>query len=166
MVETFVIQNQERLTKLIVAACQPEDQLFGLRPVLHTNNVYWSPPRATHVRRTLSKPWQGPVTDLPKEAICWMFSLLFGYGLARCQTWRAACDITHLSSVQYSDALRGARAAATHALAAAIARAIALMALAALGLSGASFHETFHAGGRHHHIAVSKRSAAPHAATG
>ena len=42
-------------------------------------------------------------------------------------------------------ALRGARAAAAHALAAPIARAIAQMALAALGLSGDPVHEPVHA---------------------
>ncbi len=42
-------------------------------------------------------------------------------------------------------ALRGARAAAAHALAAPIARAIAQMALAALGLSGDPVHELVHA---------------------
>jgi hypothetical protein len=42
-------------------------------------------------------------------------------------------------------ALRGARAAAAHALAAPIARAIARMALAALGLSGDPVHESVHA---------------------
>jgi hypothetical protein len=41
-------------------------------------------------------------------------------------------------------ALRGARPRAVHALAAPIARAIALMALAALGVTAASFHEPFH----------------------
>jgi hypothetical protein len=42
-------------------------------------------------------------------------------------------------------ALRGARAAAAHALAAPIARAIAQMALAALGLCGDPVHEPVHA---------------------
>ena len=42
-------------------------------------------------------------------------------------------------------ALRGARARAAHTLAAAIARAIALIALAALGLSGHPVHEPVHA---------------------
>jgi hypothetical protein len=42
-------------------------------------------------------------------------------------------------------ALRGARAAAAHALAAPIARAIARMALTALGLSGDPVHEPVHA---------------------
>jgi len=44
-----------------------------------------------------------------------------------------------------SGALRGARAAAAHALAAPIAQAIAQMALAALGLSGDPVHEPVHA---------------------
>ena len=44
-----------------------------------------------------------------------------------------------------SDALRVARAAAAHTLAAPIARAIARMALAALGLSGEPVHESVHA---------------------
>ena len=44
-------------------------------------------------------------------------------------------------------ALRGARAPAAHALAAPIARKIALTALAALGLSKDPFHEPFHARG-------------------
>jgi hypothetical protein len=42
-------------------------------------------------------------------------------------------------------ALRAARAAAAHALAAPIARAIAWVALAALGLSGDPVHEPVHA---------------------
>jgi hypothetical protein len=41
-------------------------------------------------------------------------------------------------------ALRDTRSLAVDALAAPIARAIALMALAALGLSGDPFHEPFH----------------------
>ena len=52
-------------------------------------------------------------------------------------------------------ALRGARAAAAHALAAPIARAIARMALAALGLSGDPVHEPVHA----------RDPASPHPAT-
>jgi hypothetical protein len=44
-------------------------------------------------------------------------------------------------------ALREARDLATHALPAPIARAVALMALTALGLSSEPFHETFHAEG-------------------
>ena len=48
-----------------------------------------------------------------------------------------------------SYALRGARAPAAHALAAPIARKIALTALAALGLSKDPFHEPFHARGRY-----------------
>jgi hypothetical protein len=48
-----------------------------------------------------------------------------------------------------SGALREACAAAAHALAAPIARAIARMALAALGLSGDPVHEPVHARGPH-----------------
>ena len=44
-------------------------------------------------------------------------------------------------------ALRGARAVAAHALAAPMARAIARMALAALGLPGDPVHEPVHARG-------------------
>jgi predicted NAD/FAD-binding protein len=39
-----------------------------------------------------------------------------------------------------------------------MARVIALTALAALGFSGATFHETFHADGRYSPIALTKRS--------
>ena len=42
-------------------------------------------------------------------------------------------------------ALRGARDLAAYALAAPIARSIARMALAALGLTGDPFHDLFHA---------------------
>ena len=42
-------------------------------------------------------------------------------------------------------ALREARSPSAHALAAPIARLIALMALVALGLSGVPFHDPFHA---------------------
>jgi hypothetical protein len=44
-------------------------------------------------------------------------------------------------------ALREARGLTVHALAAPIARIIALAALAALGLSGEPFHDSFHARG-------------------
>ena len=44
-------------------------------------------------------------------------------------------------------ALRGARAVAAHALAAPIARIIALTAPTTLGLSGTPFHEPFHGRG-------------------
>ena len=44
-------------------------------------------------------------------------------------------------------ALRGARSRAAHALAAPIARVMARMALAALGLSGGPVHESVHARG-------------------
>ena len=39
-----------------------------------------------------------------------------------------------------------------------MAQIIALMALAALGLSGASFHEPFHAGGEQQSMAMTERS--------
>lgn len=48
-------------------------------------------------------------------------------------------------SQRASGPLREARAAAAHALAAPIARIIALTALETLGLSGRPFHEPFHA---------------------
>jgi hypothetical protein len=48
--------------------------------------------------------------------------------------------------------------AVQHALAARIARVIALTALAALGLSRAPFHEPFHADGRQWSMTVTERS--------
>jgi len=54
--------------------------------------------------------------------------------------------------------LQEVRPHAPHALAAPMARAIALTALAALGLSRAPFHETFHAEGRQWPMTVTGRS--------
>jgi hypothetical protein len=51
----------------------------------------------------------------------------------------------HLSFTVADDALREARARAAHALAAPIARVIALIAFSALGLSGDPVHEPVHA---------------------
>jgi integrase len=58
---------------------------------------------------------------------------------------RAAAYLAQLTAGSATDALREARALTAHALAALIAREIALMALAALGLSGDPFHGPFHA---------------------
>jgi hypothetical protein len=58
---------------------------------------------------------------------------------------RAAAYLAQLTAGSASDALRETRSLAVHALAALIARKIALTALAALGLSKDPFHEPFHA---------------------
>ena len=58
--------------------------------------------------------------------------------------------------------LQEVRPRAPSTLAAAMARVIALMALAALGLSGATFHEPFHADGRQRSMTVTERSDRTH----
>jgi integrase len=60
---------------------------------------------------------------------------------------RAAAYLAQLTAGSATDALRGACCLAAHALPAPISRTIALTALAALGLSGAPFHEPFHGRG-------------------
>jgi len=60
-----------------------------------------------------------------------------------------------------SGALRGACSDASHALAAPIARAIALAALAALGLSGDPVHEPVHGLRLHHRVRLNPAQDAP-----